>query len=80
MDTNDPPQTRKSRRIEEAVLEVDGVVGVRVWELPDRVEVGIRVAPIDAASDVLVRVREPIDAMREGENDERWEIGLLTEP
>ena len=80
MDPNDPPQTRKSRRIEEAVLEVDGVVGVRIWELPDRVEVGIRVAPIDAASDVLVRVRELIDAMREGENDERWEIGLLTEP
>ncbi|MDO9022154.1 MAG: hypothetical protein Q8S73_34410 [Deltaproteobacteria bacterium] len=78
MDTTDPPQTRKSRRIEEAVLEVDGVVGVRIWELPDRVEVGIRVAPIDAASDVLQRVRELIEAMREG--DERWEIGLLTEP
>jgi hypothetical protein len=45
MDTHDPRQTRKSRRIEEAVLEVDGVVGVRVWELSDRVEVGIRVEP-----------------------------------
>jgi hypothetical protein len=78
MDTTDPPQTRKSRRIEEAVLEVDGVVGVRIWELSDRVEVGIRVAPIDAAPDVLQRVRELIEAMREG--DERWEIGLLTEP
>jgi hypothetical protein len=78
MDTNDPSQTRKGRRIEEAVLEVDGVVGVRIWELPDRVEVGIRVAPIDAASDVLTRVRELIEAMRE--NDERWEVGLLTEP
>ncbi|MDB4930748.1 MAG: hypothetical protein JWM10_3232 [Myxococcaceae bacterium] len=78
MDTNDPTQSRKSRRIEEAVLEVDGVVAVRIWELPDRVEVGIRVAPIDAAPDVLQRARELIDAMREG--DERWEVGLLTEP
>jgi hypothetical protein len=78
MDTTDPRQSRKSRRIEEAVLEIDGVVGARIWELPDRVEVGIRVAPIDAASDVLQRVRELIDAMREG--DERWEVGLLTEP
>lgn len=77
MDTTDPPQSRRSRRIEEAVLELDGVVGARIWELPDRVEVGIRVAPIDAAPDVLQRVRELIEAMREG--DERWEVGLLTE-
>lgn len=77
MDTNDHPPTRRSRRIEEAVLEVDGVVGVRVWELADRVEVGIRVAPIDAATDVLARVREVTEAMREG--DEVWEVGLLTE-
>ena len=58
-------------------MEVDGVVGVRVWELSDRVEVGIRVAPIDAAPDVLVRVREVTEAMRDGE--EAWEVGLLTE-
>ncbi len=77
MDANDHPSTRRSRRIEEAVMEVDGVVGVRVWELSDRVEVGIRVAPIDAAPDVLVRVREVTEAMREGE--EAWEVGLLTE-
>ena len=77
MDTTDPPQTRKGRRIEEAVLEVDGVVGVRIWELSDRVEVGIRVAPIDAAPDVLQRVRELIEAMREG--DELWDVGVLTE-
>lgn len=76
-DQNDHPHTRKSRRIEEAVLEVDGVVSVRVWELPDRVEIGIRVAPIDAAPDVLQRAKDLVEAMREG--DERWEVGLLTE-
>ena len=76
--TEPPPSTRRSRRIEEAVLEVDGVVGVHVWELADRVEVGVRVAPNDAATDVLQRVREVTEAMREG--DEIWEVGLLTEP
>ena len=51
---------------------------VRVWELADRVEVGVHVAPNDAATDVLQRVREVTEAMREG--DEIWEVGLLTEP
>ena len=78
MDPTDRPSTRRSRRIEEAVLEVDGVVGVQVWELSDRVEIGVHVAPIDAATDVLQRVREVTEAMREG--DESWEVGLLTEP
>lgn len=69
--------TRRSRRIEEAVLEVDGVVSVRVWELPDRVEIGISVAPGDAPTDVLKRVLEVTDALRAP--DEVWDVGLLTD-
>lgn len=69
---------RKARRIEEAVLEVDGVAGVRVWLLGDRVEVGVRAAPHGAATDVLTRVVEALDALRAP--DDLWEVGLLTDP
>ena len=69
--------SKRSRRIEEAVLELDGVVGVRVWELPGRIEIGVRVAPSDTPSDVLNRVQELTDALREGE--ETWDVGLLAE-
>jgi hypothetical protein len=77
---SDAPPTRASRRaqrIEEAVLELDGVAAVRVWELPGRVEIGVHVAPSSTPSDVLPRVTELTSAMREG--DEVWEVGLLTE-
>ena len=33
--------SKRAKRIEQAVLEVDGVVAVRVWELPDHVEIGV---------------------------------------
>lgn len=69
--------SRRARRIEEAILELEGVAGVRVWELPGRVEIGVRVAPSDSHTDVLVRVHELASAMREG--DETWDVGVLTE-
>ncbi len=72
-----PNASRRARRIEEAVLEVDGVAGVRVWELPGRVEIGVQVAPSGAPSDVLARVTELASALRDG--DEDWDVGLLTE-
>ncbi|MEZ4405211.1 MAG: hypothetical protein R3A52_01790 [Polyangiales bacterium] len=72
-----PPATPRARRIEEAVLDVDGVVAVRVWELPGRVEIGVRAAPSDAPPDVLQRVRDVVDTLREGE--ETWDLGLLAE-
>ncbi len=68
---------RRAQRIEEAVLEVEGVVGVRVWELPDRVEIGVSVSRAEAATDVLKRVLEVTDALRSPE--ETWEVGLLTD-
>lgn len=68
---------KRLRRIEEAILELDGVVGVRVWELGGRVEIGVRVAPSDTPADVLNRVHELADALREGE--ETWDVGLLAE-
>nr|BAL57076.1 hypothetical protein HGMM_F46H12C25 [uncultured delta proteobacterium] len=70
--------TRRSRRIEEALLEVEGVVGVRVWELPDRVEIGLLVAPNEPPTDVLQRALEVTEALRAPE--EHWDVGLLTEP
>jgi len=72
-----PAASRRARRIEEAVLELDGVAAVRVWELPGRVEIGVRVAPSSTPADVLPRVTELTGAMREG--DEAWEVGLLAE-
>jgi hypothetical protein len=69
--------TKRARRIEEAILEIEGVVKVQVWELPNHVEIGVRVAPSDTLPDVLTRVHELIDALREGE--EVWEAGILTE-
>lgn len=68
---------RRAQRIEEAVLEVEGVVGVRVWELPDRVEIGVAVSRAESATDVLKRVLEVTDSLRSPE--ESWEVGLLTE-
>ncbi len=76
---SDPSQSaaRRLRRIEEAILEVDGVVGVRVWELPGRVEVGVEIAPSDCPPDVLQRVSERADALRE--EGEVWDVGVLTD-
>jgi hypothetical protein len=68
---------KRAQRIEEAVLDIEGVVGVRVWELPDRVEIGVSVSRADTATDVLKRVLEITDAMRSPE--ETWEVGLLTD-
>src|SRR5437763_311262 len=50
METGSPGSSKRTRRIEEAVMEIDGVVGVRVWELPDRVEIGVVVAPSGGGS------------------------------
>lgn len=71
------PNPKRTRRIEEAILELDGVTFVRVWPLATGFEIGVRVAPIDTPSDVLKRVRELTEALREG--DERWDVGLLAE-
>lgn len=68
---------RRTRRIEEAILEVEGVIGVRIWELPGRVEIGVRVSPADTAPDVIRRVHEHVDALRDGE--EVWDVGVLSE-
>lgn len=73
-----PADPRRARRIEESILEVEGVLGVRVWELPGRVEIGVLVSPADTPSDVLKRVGEHLDALRS--DDEQWDVGVLVEP
>lgn len=69
--------SQRARRIQEAILEVEGVAAVRVWELPGRVEIGLRVAPSDTPADVIARVTELTSALREGE--ESWDVGVLAE-
>lgn len=68
---------RRVRQIEEAVMLVDGVLRVRVWEMGAKLEIGVEVAPQDAVGDVLHRVREATEAMRGPE--EEWDVGVLTE-
>jgi len=69
--------TRRARRIEEAVLEVEGVASVRVWEMGERVEVGVVASPNEPPTDVLRRVLDTIDALRAP--DEEWDVGLLND-
>lgn len=57
------------------MLEVEGVVGVKVWELPDRIEIGVVPAFADAATDVIKRVLDITEALRAP--DEQWDVGLL---
>jgi len=73
-----PASSRRARRIEEAVLALDGVASVRVWELPGRVEIGVQVVPSSTPADVLPRVTELTRAMREND-DEEWAVGVLAE-
>ena len=53
------------------------MIGVRVWEIPGRVEIGVRVSPADTPNDVLKRVHEHVEALRDG--DEVWDVGVLSE-
>src|SRR4051812_50220790 len=68
---------RRARRIEETILEVDGVVAVRVWELAGRVEIGVVPSASDTPTDVVERVREVVESLREA--DEIWEVGGLND-
>ncbi len=58
-------------------MALEGVRRVRVWELGERVEIGVDVSPGDTAADVLHRVREATEAMRGP--DEEWDVGMLAE-
>jgi hypothetical protein len=77
MDGQSGAPSRRARAIEESILDVGGVALVRVWELPARVEIGIVVAPFDAATDVLRRVSDVVEALRSP--DEEWDVGLLND-
>jgi hypothetical protein len=63
------------RRVIELVYGVEGVVGVRVWQWPGSVAVGINVASAFTDDETLQRVREAVAPMRQA--DETWEFGLL---
>ena len=71
-------KTARAQRIRDAVMEVEGVVDVKVWELPGGVEIGIHIAPGSPCPDVLKRVHECTDTLRDP--SETWDVGLLTEP
>lgn len=53
------------------------MVGVQVWQLPGRVEVGVRLSPSGSTSSVVARVREAAETLRE--DDEAWDVGVLSD-
>src|SRR5256885_401111 len=44
--------SKRSRHIEEVVLQIEGVVGVRVWEMPGQVAIGVAISPNDTVVEV----------------------------
>jgi hypothetical protein len=63
------------RKILEAVYEVEGVVGAKVWVLPAHVAVALRVGNRYGASDVIAHVVTATSSLRDP--DEAWDFGLL---
>jgi hypothetical protein len=59
----------------ELVYQVEGVVGAKVWSMPDRVAVGVRIGNGHGVSEVLARVEAATNVAREP--GEAWDYGLL---
>jgi hypothetical protein len=75
-----PPQvpSERSKRISDSLLQVPGIVEVRVWEMgSSRVEVGVRVSPGRGAHEALRRAQEATTPLRQP--GETWHFGLLSE-
>jgi hypothetical protein len=76
--TPPPVPTERAKRVTDSLLQVPGILAVRVWEVgTTRVEVGVRLAPGQSAHDVLRRAREATDPLRQ--QGETWHFGLLSE-
>jgi len=66
------PRVRKTL---ELVYQVEGVVAAKVWAMPDRVAVGVRVGSGHGAAEVIARIQAATVALREP--GEAWDFGLL---
>ncbi len=63
------------RRTLELVFQVSGVVGAKVWSMPDRMAVGVKIGAGHGAAGVLARLEQVTVALREP--GETWDFGLL---
>ena len=63
------------RRTLELVYQVEGVVAAKVWAMPDRVAVGVRVGSGHGAPEVMARLQAVTVGLREP--GEAWDFGLL---
>lgn len=63
------------RRTLELVYQVEGVVAAKVWAMPDRVAVGVRIGAGHGAAEVIARIEQVTLGLREP--GEAWDFGLL---
>ena len=63
------------RRTLELVYQVEGVVAAKVWAMPDRMAVGVRLGSGHGASEVIARIEQVTLGLREP--GEAWDFGLL---
>jgi hypothetical protein len=63
------------RRTLELVYQVEGVVAAKVWAMPDRVAVGVKLGNGHGAPDVIARIQVVTAALRAP--GEAWDFGLL---
>lgn len=68
----------RARRVAEALSAIDGVVGVKVWEMPNGLAVGVRVGLGQPVGWILSRVDEAAMALRDPD-EPAWEVGVLAE-
>lgn len=63
------------RRTLELVYQVEGVVAAKVWAMPDRVAVGVKIGTGHGPSEVMARLEQVTVALREP--GETWDFGLI---
>jgi hypothetical protein len=63
------------RRTLELVYQVEGVVAAKVWAMPDRIAVGVRIGAGHGPSEVIARIEQVTLGLREP--GEAWDFGLL---
>jgi hypothetical protein len=63
------------RRTLELVYQVEGVVAAKVWAMPERIAVGVKVGAGHGPAEVIARIEQVTLALREP--GEAWDFGLL---
>lgn len=73
-----PPETDldpRIRRTLELVYQVEGVLAAKVWAMPDRVAVGVKLGSGHGPTEVIARLEQVTLGLREP--GETWDFGLL---